>query len=128
MVAVVVIAALWQAVPPPIERFVEASSADERIAKFALEQIGAGWKDSYAAMFVDMARLMRPSRRSTEETAESLPTLDDERSTPSRERAVNDAPDLAARGSPIRRRLLAFLERQTGRRFGDDLNVWRDWM
>ena len=127
-IVAVVIAALWQSVPPPLERFFEASSADERIAKTALERIGEGWKDSYTAMIVDMARLMRPPRRSAEETAEPLPTLDDERSTSSRERPVNEAPDLAARGSPIRRRLLAFLEKQTGRGLGDDLNVWREWM
>ena len=51
-----------QTVAPRIERFLEASSADERIAKAALERIASSWKDSYAALFVDMARLMRPPR------------------------------------------------------------------
>ena len=55
MVAVVVIAALWPAVPTSLESSVEASSADERIARAALERIGAGWKDSYTAMIVDTA-------------------------------------------------------------------------
>lgn len=62
VIVVLVMATLWQArqaATPPLERFVEASSADERIAKAALAQIAAQWKDSYAAMFVDMARLMR---------------------------------------------------------------------
>src|SRR5712692_6286797 len=127
VVAVLVVAALRQASPPPLESFVEAASADERIAKSALERIGAGWRDSYAAMFVDMARLMQPQRRS-EETAEPVLTLDDERPTSRLERSFNDAPDLATRGSPIRRRLLSFLAKQTGRRFGDDLNAWRQWM
>ena len=31
-------------------------------------------------------------------------------------------------GSPVRRRLLQFLERQTGQRFGDDLDRWRTWL
>jgi len=128
IVAVVVIVALWQAVPPPLESFVEASSADERIARAALQRITAGWKDSYAAMFIDMVRFMRPPRRSTEATAEPPLTLDDDRGTSGLERPLNDAPDLANRGSPIRRRLLSFLEKQTGRRLGDDLNMWREWM
>ncbi|MCA1562657.1 MAG: hypothetical protein LC804_21120 [Acidobacteria bacterium] len=68
-----------QAARPRIERFFEASSADDRTAKAALEQIAAGWKDSYAAMFVDMARLMRPPRRSALETAERPLTVEDER-------------------------------------------------
>lgn len=116
-VAVVVIAVLWQPVPPPLESFVDASSADDRIAGAALERIGAGWKDSYAAMIVDMARFMTPPRRIADVTAEPQLTADDERGTSGRQRLFNDAPDLAPRGSSIRRRLLSFLERQTGRRF-----------
>ena len=76
-----------QAAPPRIERFFEASSADDRTAKAALEQIAAGWNDSYAAMFVDMARLMRPPRRSALETAEPPLTVDDERGASSPERS-----------------------------------------
>jgi hypothetical protein len=121
--------AAWQIGVPPIHRFVEASSADERLAKVALEQIAAGWKDSYAAMFVDMARLMRPSRRNAPTTpADSSQILDDERSAPGPERPFSDPADSPDRGSPIRRRLVAFLEKQTGHRFGDDLTAWRNWM
>jgi len=30
--------------------------------------------------------------------------------------------------NPVRTRLIRFLERQTGQRFGDDLGAWREWM
>ena len=40
-------------------------------------------------------------------------------------RSPLDVPD---RGSPVRRRLIAFLSKQTGQPFGDDLTAWRDWM
>ena len=133
-VALLAVLTVWQVATPPIERFVDASAADERIAKSALEQIAAGWKDSYAAMLVDIARLMRPARRSGPQSADSPlnatdPSLvaDDERSVPNSERAFGGTSDLPDRGSPIRRRLIAFLEKQTGKRFGDDLNAWREW-
>ena len=91
-----------QAAPPRIERFFEASSADDRTAKAALEQIAADWKDSYAAMFVDMARLMRPPRRSALETAERPLTVEDDRGASSPEPSFETLPDLESRGSPIR--------------------------
>ena len=117
-----------QAATPRLERFVEASSADERIARAALEHIAAGWKDSYAAMIVDMTRLMRPPRRSAQQTPERPLSPDDDRGASSPERSDDDALDLTSRGSPIRRRLLAFLQKQTRKSFGDDLNGWREWM
>jgi len=79
-------------------------------------------------MFVDMARLMRPPRRSALETAERPLTVEDERGASSPQPSFETLPDLASRGSPIRQRLLTFLQRQTGRGFGGDLNAWRDWM
>ncbi|MCA1652435.1 MAG: DUF3179 domain-containing protein [Acidobacteria bacterium] len=126
-----VTATLWyaaQGATPSLERFVAASSADERIARAALVEIAAGWKDSYTPMFVDMARLLRPPRLSARETVEQPLNLDDDRGVSSPERSFDNAPDLAVRGSPIRRRLLAFLGKQTGRGFGDDLGSWREWM
>jgi len=36
-------------------------SPSDAIARQALAHIAASWKDGYAAMFVDMARLMRPA-------------------------------------------------------------------
>ena len=100
IVAALVSAALWQAVPPPLERFVEASSADERIARAALDRISAGWKDSYAAMIVDTVRFMRPQRRGAEVMAEPQLTLDDERGTSGPDRPFNDVSNFVKRDMP----------------------------
>ena len=50
---------------PPLVRFVEATQDDERVSSAALREIAADWKDSYTAMFTDIARLMKAPRRST---------------------------------------------------------------
>lgn len=88
-----------QAGPPPIARFLEAGGTDGAVADAALREIAGQWRDGYAAMFIDMARLLTPRR-------------------------VND--ELFP--NPVRTRLMRFLERQTGQRFGDDLGQWREWM
>ena len=118
--------AMYAAAPPPIERFLEAASADERVAKAALDDLAASWKDSYTAMIIDLARMMRPPRRAADTPFEPVLTVDDERdatsAAPPTEIALPDA------GSPARRRLIAFLERQTKQSFGHDLTRWRTWM
>ncbi len=122
-------AATLQAAAPPLDRFVAAASADETLAKNALTEIAAAWKDSYTPMFVDMARLMRSLRRSpAPPSADAIPTVDDERGAAGPERPLADPLAAPDRGSPIRRRLITFLERQTRQRFGNDLTAWRDWM
>lgn len=127
--AVLVFTAAWQTAAPPLDRFVAAASADEALAKSALTEIAAAWKHSYTPMFVDMARIMRPPRRGpASPTPDAVPTADDERSAAGPERQIADPLDTPDRGSPIRRRLLSFLEKQTRQRFGDDLAAWRDWM
>src|SRR5688572_26595878 len=116
--------------PPPLELFFAAASADGKVAEAALADIGRAWTNGYAAMIVDLARLMRGPRRGPAETAELPPAVDDDsdRGQPAA-RADRDLTAAAAdRGSPSRRRLLAFLERQTRQRFGDDLNRWRTWL
>jgi hypothetical protein len=82
---------------PPVARFFEATDPDDRKAAAALEDVTAGWRDGYAAIFVDLLRLIPPS------------------------------PDSAGGGARVRRRLVRFLEQRTGQRFGDDLNAWRRW-
>ncbi|MBI3492155.1 MAG: DUF3179 domain-containing protein [Acidobacteria bacterium] len=112
---------------PPIERFIEATSPDDRIARSAMAQIAAAWKDGYAAMFVDMARLMRRLPPRVSQLPEIPFRIDDD---PSAQRD-DSAATLFERensGSPIRRRLVGFLERQTHHSFGGDLNRWREWM
>src|SRR5262249_33876630 len=87
------------------------------------------WKDSYTAMIVDLARFLRAPRRSAVEIAEPSLLFDDEPGGGAPwQRVGNDIPEPVDRGSPIRRRLVDFLEKQTGRRLGQDLNAWRDWM
>lgn len=87
------------ALHPPLESFYAATAADDRVARPALERIARDWHDGYSAMIVDMARLMRaPASR------------------------PGDPRDRA------RARLLDFLERRSGQRFGSDLRRWRQWM
>ncbi len=95
-------------------------------------------------MFVDMARFMRPVSRAP---VPQSPTssgifgdgggaLDDRVAgggtrmpgTPSGFDTHSGAPRRAEHPTTrIRRRLVEFLERQTGQGFGDDLDDWRDW-
>ena len=93
-----------QAEHPDVLLFIQAASPDERDSKMALERIAASWRDGYTAMFVDLARLLRPAG-------------------PAGAVAAAIQPD-----SPVRRRLVRFIEKQTGENFGDDLDDWRRWM
>jgi hypothetical protein len=113
---------------PLITRFLEAASADDRTARAALAELAAAWKDAYAAMIIDMARQMRSPRRAIGESPEATLVLDDEGGATSLGRRSIDVPEQRDAGSPTRRRLIAFLERQTKQGFGDDLNRWREWM
>lgn len=85
--------------PPDIRLFLDAGGADGRAADIAMREIATGWQPGYTGMFIDMARLLAPRR-------------------------VND--ELVA--NPVRARIIRFLERQTGLRFGDDLGRWREWL
>ncbi len=118
--------------PPPWQAFMAAGGSDRRQAQAALDDIAAGWRDGYAAMLLDVARFL-PSPRTVHGPDES-PSLD-----------IDDAGDVGQTGGPprggdvlptwrqpagadARRRLTAFLERQTRQRLGDDLRAWRRWM
>lgn len=118
---------------PDLDWFYKATSRDDREAAEALRQIAAAWKDGYAAMIVDMARLMRPSRRPAAESElqqDAQADPEDARTTnpDSPARTPSPTPALQHPSSLIRARLIRFLERQTGQRFGDDLHRWREWM
>jgi hypothetical protein len=84
---------------PPLAVFFTAGGADQRAAEGAMTALARNWKNGYAPMIIDMARMMPP-------------------------RVVDGRPQ----ANPVRRRLLRFLEQQTGQSFGDDLNRWREWM
>jgi len=112
---------------PPLTAFFAAASTDDRAARAALQEIGSKWRTGYVPMLVDLARLLpSPRRRSTGADRIDLSgdTATDMRS-PGREMT---GPMPSPPGAAARRRLTAFLERQTGQRYGDDLRAWRRWM
>jgi hypothetical protein len=117
---------------PDLRLFIEAASADEKQARAALAELAASWRDGYAPLLVDLARFMRPAPRAPMGSGEPEALLDDDSrgsATATRERG-RDVPAPAGVNpvsARIRRRLLAFLEKQTGQRFGDDLARWRRW-
>ena len=113
---------------PPIARFLDAASPDEKTATAALDEIAAGWKDTYAAMLIDMVRMMRGPRQGAPDPSDPPPSFDEDLGQTNPNRRRDELVNGGDPGSPIRRRLLAFLARQTGRRFSDDLNAWREWI
>ena len=113
-----------QPAAPDAALFVQAASRDSRAADAALETIAARWRDGYAAMIVDLARLMRPARTATPaaETISADPeSVTSGASDPATPRQMHPS-------SIVRARLIRFLQRQTGKRFGDDLWRWREWI
>lgn len=121
---------------PPLDLFFKAASADERVARAALDALSKQWRDSYTPMIVDIARLLRPAPPASVEGGADVVG------------SPNDAPDPDDAGSPelggagfegqptrrptrealARSRLIRFLETQTGKRFDVYLNGWRQWM
>ena len=115
---------------PPWQAFVAAAGSDERAARKALDEIEKRWRPGHSVMLVDLARLL-PSARGSEGFTEPAPRLTDDPDTgsaPSARRA--DFPSVPGErpGVRARRRLTAFLQKQTGQRFGDDLRAWRRWI
>lgn len=117
--------------PPPLDVFVQAASVDDRAARSALDQIAASWKDSYTAMFVDMGRLMRRAPRQGEPDVPT-PSFGDEEAGAAGAAGGQSREGFGARPVPresiVRVRLIRFLEKQTGKRFDETLNGWREWM
>jgi hypothetical protein len=119
---------------PALVLFFQAASADSKTSTAALKEIEAQWRDGYAAMFIDVARLVQPPRDSG-----------------ARLSMAEDDPDFAVgssrlggrgldamgtsprpRVSPaqqIRKRLLDFIKKRTGqKKLGKDLDAWRRWL
>ncbi len=120
--------------PPDLGLFAQAASLEAGPARESLKRLAGSWKDDYAALLVDLARFMPAPAR-------SHGTIDLERPSPSsRIDAIEDAagpsrerfaPPEAPPADPtvhVRERLVRFLEKQTGQRFGHDLQRWRQWM
>ena len=92
-------------------------------SRAAQAELARTWKPSYTALIVDLVRFMQPPRTVVVDDPVSGFGQDGDPATGRGRRSIDDAPrDL---GSPVRRRLIAFLEQQTGQRLGDDLNAWR---
>ena len=120
--------------PPDIGLFVEAAALEDGPAREALKQLAAAWRDEYAALVVDLARLMRAPARAPASGELDAPAPSpgndgfEDTSATLREpfpAAPRPAADPSVR---VRERLVRFLEKQTGQRFGQDLSRWRQWM
>ncbi len=96
-----------EAEDPPARLFIQAASGNRSAAAAAQEQLAAGWRDSYASLVVEIASVLPPSRYGHEDDFAGLPE---------------------PLGAQVRRRLIRFLEEQTGEEFRDDLKKWRLWM
>lgn len=121
---------------PPLELFFAASSPDERVARVALETLGRQWRDSYTPMIIDLTRLLRPAPRAGASGGAELgvspgDAFDDADENAGRRPGALLAEETGVRvtrESLIRSRLIAFLEKQTRKRFDTSLNGWREWM
>lgn len=108
--------------------FLAADSRDRQTSQEALAAIARQWRDDYAGLIIDLARFYPPARPSPSE--ERIEGVDPETGMGNGQRmpGLDTMSAGAAAGSGVRRRLTAFLERQTGQRFGDDLRAWRRWL
>jgi hypothetical protein len=116
---------------PPWQAFYAAAGTDARIAREALDEIAAQWRDGYASMVVDLATLLPSPRRELARAQLQVPNVNANPGS-----AVSALPGPGERptlpderpGATIRRRLHTFLENQTRQRFGDDLRAWQRWI
>jgi Protein of unknown function (DUF3179) len=116
--------------PPDLQLFFDAASRSDKQANAALDALSKNWRDGYAALIVDMARLMRSSAAPGQIETEEVAVQDDEVVGGSSGR-LPDIPASHPAQSPsarARARLTRFLQRETGKRFGDDLWAWREWI
>lgn len=104
---------------PDIALFFQAADPDQRTSERALQQLSTQWKNAYTPLIVDAARFL-PRMRPVEDDLVALGDV-----ATAAEARRGGMPSPAAR---TRQRLIRFLERHTGQRFGDDLGRWREWM
>lgn len=121
------------AVSPTVDLFFEATAFEPAVADAALARLAAGWQDGHAAFIVDLARFTRPSPVPVSQDLSGVMPHIDPQGAPAMPRYPGA--HFGTLGSPhvdptsaIRRRLVRFLERQTGQRFQDDLDRWRRWI
>jgi hypothetical protein len=123
------------AAPPAARLFFEAASQDEKVARPAIEALSRSWRNGYAGMVVDLARLFGGPRRTVSSDVEAFggavrddggPETAPGSSSPPF--SPPSAPRLMEPSAMVRSRLIRLLEKQTGQRFGDDLRAWRRWI
>ncbi|MBA3271518.1 MAG: DUF3179 domain-containing protein [Acidobacteria bacterium] len=116
--------------PPPLDLFAQAAAVDDKMSRQALDAIASNWKDSYTPMIIDMVRLMRraPRQGGSDIIAPSFGDEEVDGSAAGGQSREGAGPRPVPRESIVRARLLRFLEKQTGKRFDDTLNGWREWM
>jgi hypothetical protein len=123
---------LAQAPPvPPLQLFFDAAATDARKADAALRELARGWHHRYTPLLVDLARFLPAStagRGAEGDLLAVVPDDPDARGVPPPSAGLPGPAAPASPGAQARARLVRFLERQTGQRFGDDLGRWREWM
>jgi len=116
--------------PPPLEDFVALASTDARISEAAASRLAPLWRNSYAAMILDLARFFRPVREAGGPMVGEDSLGGDEDAQTGRTARGSQEPFTVGRQTPeslIRGRLMRFLSKRTGRSFGNDLKLWRKW-
>jgi len=136
IVVVAAAAAAFASAPPDASRadildFLRLASVDVAEADAAARRIAPRWRDGDAAMVLDLARLFPPPSVSRRAPGDDPATIAPRgRREDGVEVALAD-PDRKVRrdpGSPVRRRLVEFLEARTGLAYGHDLDAWRRWL
>jgi hypothetical protein len=115
---------------PPLDVFGGTTAASERDARAALDVLARNWHDSYASIVLELAEMVRPTQPAPPIPDDFPPAqLDpsDDTQDPRRGRDGGGPPPPRLI-SPVRERLLRFLERQTGKRFGNDFDRWHQWV
>jgi hypothetical protein len=109
---------------PDITLFLQAASRDNKVAKQALGQLAEEWDDAYTAIFLDLARMLRPRGVGPAGGGSEFQVGQAAGDNPLRGFAGAGGPA----GPDVRGRLVSFLQRQTGKKFGQDLDRWRRWV
>jgi hypothetical protein len=121
-------AAHQEAADVGLDVFARAAARSDDEARAALAELARRWRPGYAAMVLDLAEMSRPTTRALDPTPR-FPTRGDDPEAADRPAAAPGDEEPAARAvSPVRERLLRFLEKQTGKRFGHDFERWHRWI
>jgi hypothetical protein len=115
----------------PLEVVTRAASIKRPDAKRSLDQLAEQWRPGYAPMLLDLAEFSRAGAYVPGGEL-AMPSIVGGWSGPANA-PFGGLGDTSVQGgprpvTPVRERLLRFLERTTGQRFGVDLNKWHQWL